>query len=113
MTNNINGISDSLRQASELSSRRAEAQGGRDTADPSKPGGPSAGESVHLTDTANQLRELERQIGTLPVVDAQRVESLRQSIADGSYEVDAERVAEKLIAFEFGHGSRGPSVNGE
>jgi len=33
-------------------------------------------------------------------VDAHRVEKLRQAIADGSYKVDADRIAGKLLDIE-------------
>ncbi|MEN8720262.1 MAG: flagellar biosynthesis anti-sigma factor FlgM [Oceanococcaceae bacterium] len=35
-------------------------------------------------------------------IDNAKVERLRAAIADGSYRVDAEKLAEKLIAFEAG-----------
>ncbi|MFA5628055.1 MAG: flagellar biosynthesis anti-sigma factor FlgM [Thiohalomonadaceae bacterium] len=63
-------------------------------------GRPSTMDTVSLTDTAARLRELENSLATMPVVDSQRVESIQQAIDDGSYEVDAGRVAEKLLSFE-------------
>lgn len=63
-------------------------------------GKPSTGDTVSLTDTAALLRSLENTLAKLPVVDPQRVETFRQAIADGSYKVDADRVAEKMLRFE-------------
>jgi negative regulator of flagellin synthesis FlgM len=63
-------------------------------------GKPSTGDTVSLTDTAQQLRKLENTLSELPVVDSQRVEDIRAAIANGSYEVDPTRVAEKLINFD-------------
>jgi negative regulator of flagellin synthesis FlgM len=36
----------------------------------------------------------------VPAVDGKRVEQFRQAIADGSYQVDADAVADKLANFE-------------
>ncbi|GAB4356987.1 MAG: hypothetical protein Kow006_24470 [Gammaproteobacteria bacterium] len=57
-------------------------------------------DTVSLTDTATNLQKINREINELPVVDTQRVEAIRQAIASGSYEVDPQRTAEKMIALE-------------
>lgn len=69
-------------------------------------GRPATSDTVSLTDTAALLRNLGNTMAKLPVVDPQRVETFRQAIMDGSYKVDAERVAEKLLHFERGLGER-------
>ena len=63
-------------------------------------GRPSTSDTVSLTDTSAQLRSIESSLASLPVVDTQRVEAIKLAIADGSYQVDAESVADKLIDFE-------------
>lgn len=60
--------------------------------------GPAQG--VSLTDTAAKLRQLEAQIANQPVVDTQRVESVKKAIADGSFKVDSNRIAEKMAEIE-------------
>ena len=50
-------------------------------------------QQVSLTDTAAKLRQLEAKIADQPVVDTQRVESLKKSIADGTFKVDSSRTA--------------------
>ena len=55
---------------------------------------------VSLTDTAAKLQRLEAQIANQPVVDTQRVESVKKAIADGSFKVDANRIADKMADFE-------------
>lgn len=63
-------------------------------------GRPSTGDTVSLTDTASQLRKLENSLASLPVVDAQRVERVKQAIADGNFQIDPVQVADKMLSFE-------------
>lgn len=57
-------------------------------------------DSVSVTDTASRLLQIEDQLSTMPVVNDQRVAEIKQAIAEGSYKIDPERIAEKLIRFE-------------
>ena len=61
---------------------------------------PATPDKVSLTDTAGRVRELEQRLIDLPIIDNQRVEALKKALADGSYKVDAERVAQELLALE-------------
>ena len=60
----------------------------------------STSDTVSLSDNAVQLGKLGDSVASNPVVDAQRVEQVKQAIANGNYEVDPARVAEKLMQFE-------------
>ena len=64
-----------------------------------QPNTPTA-DTVSLTGTATHLKTLEAVMASLPVVDSQRVEQLRQSVSSGTYRVDSQRVASKLVSFE-------------
>jgi len=68
--------------------------------DQNSSGRPSTADTVSITETSAQLRSIESNLASLPVVDTQRVEAIKLAIADGSYQVDAESVADKLINFE-------------
>lgn len=57
-------------------------------------------DSVELTEKAQQLLRLEEKLAEFPAVDGQRVEAIRQSIADGSYRVDADLIAQRMLATE-------------
>ena len=60
----------------------------------------TAEDTLNLTDQARQLQDLERTLASLPVVDEARVAELKEAVASGRYEVDADRVAEKLRLLE-------------
>lgn len=49
---------------------------------------------------SENLREMERAVADIPVVDAQRVALVRKALLEGTYKVDPECVADKLIQFE-------------
>ena len=55
---------------------------------------------LSLTDTATLLQTLQQKVADIPVVNDQKVAAIQQKIADGSYQIDASRVAEKLMDFE-------------
>lgn len=61
-------------------------------------------DSVRLTGDAKQLHELEQTIAAIPVVDHERVERVRQSLADGSYKMDPQAIAAKLVRWEWEFG---------
>jgi len=61
---------------------------------------PGGSEVVTLTDLGGRLQQLTQSVADVPAVDAKRVEQFRQAIADGSYQVDADAVADKLANFE-------------
>ncbi len=63
-------------------------------------GGDGQQDKVSLTDTAALMQKLSERISQQPAIDSQRVESIRQAIVAGDYEIDPMRVAEKMIAFE-------------
>ncbi len=62
------------------------------------------GDTVRLTGAASRLRELERSLAQVPVVDSGRVDGVRKALAESSYRISPQRIAERLIAFELGLG---------
>ncbi len=61
----------------------------------------AATDTVTLTSAASQLRSLEQQLTSLPIVDIQRVDAIKRDIANGAYEIQPTRIAEKMIQMEM------------
>jgi len=59
----------------------------------------SAGEA-HITDSARKLADLEQTIQALPAVDNSRVAEVSSSIQNGTYKINPERIADKLLQSE-------------
>ena len=55
---------------------------------------------VSVTSEATRLREIEEQLMAVPEVNDSKVAEIRKAIADGTFDFNPERVAEKLMAFE-------------
>lgn len=101
--NNINGLSNMQAQRVSEGSKgdvaRSEA-----TAPQEETGAPSSVDSVTLTDTASRMQKLQNAMVELPVVDAQRVEEIQQAISNGTYEINAGNIADKMLGLESAMG---------
>lgn len=60
----------------------------------------STDEAVTLTRTAIELQQLEARLRDTPGVDVERVEAIRQAIADGRYTIDAGNLVDNLLKSE-------------
>ncbi len=68
-------------------------------------GGNSTDDTVELSPAVQVLQQLEANIRDLPEVNQQRVEEIRTAIAEGRFEINAERIAAKLVNLERNIGS--------
>jgi negative regulator of flagellin synthesis FlgM len=101
MTDKINN--QGLRPADTAGTRRSEA------AKPSSQGqarAPAADKSAAASDTVNitqsglLMSKLEELVQTTPIVDRDRVAAIKDALASGTYEIDDQRVADKVLRFE-------------
>lgn len=90
----------------EVPAKIKEAKGGksRSLSRPTQQGGVQ--DEVKLTGDASKLGELEARLAELELTDPKKVESIRQAIADGTFKVDEEVVADALINEAIEHLSR-------
>lgn len=54
-------------------------------------------DSLTLTRSSTRIRSLECQLASVDVTDAGKVEAVKAALADGSFTIDAEVVADRLI----------------
>jgi negative regulator of flagellin synthesis FlgM len=54
-------------------------------------------DSLTLTASSTRLRALESQLASVDIADAGKVETVKAALANGSFAVDAEVVADRLI----------------
>ena len=54
-------------------------------------------DTVVLSDTAKAVQEAKTQLDSIPEVREDKVAELREQIENGTYEVDSEKLAEKMI----------------
>lgn len=59
---------------------------------------PANSDPVRLTDGARQLNDLQAAVAATPVVNSDRVAALREAIANGTYTIDPQRIADGLLA---------------
>ena len=58
---------------------------------------PAAGDSLRLTGEAAGLQALQRDLAARPAMDMVRVEAVREALASGSYRIDAEAIATRML----------------
>jgi negative regulator of flagellin synthesis FlgM len=59
-----------------------------------------SGADVRFTDSARKLAALEESLRALPAVDELRVAAVKQRLQDGTYEIDPQRIADRLLRME-------------
>jgi negative regulator of flagellin synthesis FlgM len=96
VSNKLNGVEAKTARIAPASAvnRRAGA--------PAESAGPAAESDadVQLTGAARGLAALEQAVRAMPAVDQARVAAARERISNGSYEVDPQRVADRLLRLE-------------
>lgn len=60
-------------------------------------GGQPSGQRVELSSLGSQLSNIEASLANVPVVDAQRVDEIKQAISEGKFKVNPEQIADRLL----------------
>lgn len=98
MTDKINGYG---RSGVDITSTRLRAiERGEDARQSRKSESASGSDNVQLTHTATSLKNIEARLASVPDVDRARVEAIRQRVESGSYRMDVNRIADRLMRFE-------------
>jgi negative regulator of flagellin synthesis FlgM len=91
----INPSIEALRNRQDTAQASDRAAGSKGGASASAPSG---SDRVELSSLSAQIAAIESQISAEPGFDRARVEAIKQAIAEGRLAVDAEVVAERMIA---------------
>ncbi len=65
----------------------------------STPAAPSPGD-VHITDSASRLASIEQMLRDMPAMNESRVAQVSRALADGSYTVQPQHIADQLLKLE-------------
>lgn len=57
----------------------------------------SAADQVAISSLSARLQEIEANLKSAPVVNAERVAEIKQAIAEGRFKIDPERIADGLL----------------
>ena len=98
MANDITSINSNRSQLSSNASNTVKIRDGAGSNGSSD--NSAAGDRVTLTNTASRLQNLEQKLSGASPIDAERVAAVQKAISSGEYSVDADRVADKMLAFE-------------
>ena len=60
----------------------------------------SVSDSVEFSATAQHLSSLQDDLASIDAVDMGKVDEIRQAISNGNYKIDAQKIAESLLALE-------------
>ena len=89
------------RATTNVLTHNGKARGKPETAPSGNPRtGPPATDKVSLSEESLQVRELQQQLDQVPEVDAEKVQAIKQAIAQGDYPVDAKKIAANLMNLE-------------
>ncbi|MEO9525528.1 MULTISPECIES: flagellar biosynthesis anti-sigma factor FlgM [Marinobacter] len=58
------------------------------------------GESVSLSNQAKNLKQLEQKLGDYPEMDDDRIAEIRSALENGTYKIDAEKLAQKMLEMD-------------
>lgn len=103
MIKNLGGLNAQQLAANQAKNTKAEtAKAGNaaqsDSATTANTGASSkAADKVSISSQAKVLSDLESKLSQLPDVDMERVDKLKQAITDGSYQVNEQSVADKML----------------
>ncbi|KEF32527.1 Negative regulator of flagellin synthesis FlgM [Marinobacter nitratireducens] len=58
------------------------------------------GDQVSLSNQAKNMKQLEQKLGDYPEMDDERIAEIRSALESGTYKVDADKVAQKMLEMD-------------
>ncbi|MBL4782143.1 MAG: flagellar biosynthesis anti-sigma factor FlgM [Porticoccaceae bacterium] len=82
------------------SGKKADASQAPNAGSTAAPHANAESSTVTVTDSALKLLEVEKTLADMPSFDAEKVARIKQALSDGSYAINTDQIADKLIKFE-------------
>ncbi|CAN4279021.1 MULTISPECIES: flagellar biosynthesis anti-sigma factor FlgM [unclassified Pseudoxanthomonas] len=60
----------------------------------------SGSDSLRLTGEAASLQAVQRELSTAPAIDQARVQAVREALQSGTYQINAEAIADGMLGLE-------------
>jgi negative regulator of flagellin synthesis FlgM len=60
----------------------------------------SGSDSLRLTGEAASLQAVQRELSTAPAIDQARVQAVREALQAGTYQINAEAIADGMLGLE-------------
>jgi len=80
---------------------RSVAPGNKPSVSTDAPARPvEAADSLRLTGEATNLQAIERELTTAPAIDAQRVAAVRESLQNGTYKINPDAIASRMLELD-------------
>lgn len=98
MSINIRGATG--KPASTTTQKSKNTQGGKGVQSTASQVASQDDDSVELTEEVSRIQQIEKSLASIPIVNAGIVKAVSDSLEDGSYTVDSEKVADKIIEME-------------
>lgn len=70
------------------------------TNSPESSGASTAKDAVSLSDQGKAIGQMSSQLASTPAFDGSKVQAIKEAISNGSYVVDADKLADNMIRFE-------------
>lgn len=74
---------------------------------------PVSEDEVQLTGAARSLAAAEQSLRAVPVIDELRVAAVKQRLSEGTYEIDPQRIADRLLRLENDLAGASPLESGK
>ncbi|WP_166263667.1 flagellar biosynthesis anti-sigma factor FlgM [Marinobacter caseinilyticus] len=97
MAVDLNGIGRGQVNTQKTSTEKSPAQSTQQAAPEPSKAQATRGDSVSLSSQAKNLKQLEQGLDSFPEMDDERIEAIKAALADGSYKIDAEKLAQKML----------------
>ena len=99
-------ISDFQNRPVQAGTDKSVSRAGDSSAAPAGQAAAGNGSPVQITDQARLLASLEQAVNNVPEVNESRVAEIRLALEEGRYQINADRIADKLLRTEHDLGAK-------